>query len=123
MLNIPLMNNNILPEDTEALIKFLRTSDRFTNGPKVQEFERAWSNWLGVKHTLFVNSGSSANFITMAVLRDLYGAGEIIVPPIAWSSDIASVFAAGHTPVFVDVSLDNLAMAEEEILSDRKSVV
>lgn len=117
MLNIPLMSNNILPEDIEALIAFLRTSNRFTNGPKVQEFERAWSNWLGVKYTLFVHSGSAANFITMAVLRDLYGAGEVIVPPIAWSSDISSVFAAGLTPVFVDVSLENLAMAEDEILS------
>jgi len=117
MLNIPLMSNNILPEDIEELIDFLRTSNRFTNGPKVQEFEQAWSQWLGVKHTLFVNSGSSANFISMAVLRDLYGAGEVIVPPIAWSSDISSVFAAGHTPVFADVDLKNLAMAEKEILS------
>lgn len=117
MFDIPLMSNNILPEDIEALIDFLRESNRFTNGPKVQEFERAWSDWLGVKHSLFVNSGSSANYITMAVLRDLYGAGEVIVPPIAWSSDISSVFAAGHTPVFADVSLDNLAMAENEILS------
>lgn len=117
MLNIPLMHNNILPEDKEVLIDFLRTTDHFTNGPKVQEFERAWSEWLGVKHTVFVNSGASANFITMAVLRDLYGAGEVIVPPIAWSSDISSVLAAGHTPVFVDVDLKNLAMAEQEILS------
>lgn len=117
MLNIPLMSNNILPEDKAALIEFLQTSDRFTNGPKVAEFEQAWSQWLGVKHTLFVNSGSSANFITMAVLRDLYGPGEVIVPPIAWSSDIAAVFAAGHTPVFVDVSKNNLAMQEDEVLS------
>lgn len=117
MLNIPLMSNNIQAEDTEELIKFLRTSNRFTNGPKVQEFERTWSDWLGVKHTVFVNSGSSANFITMAALRDLYGPGEIIVPPIAWSSDISSVFAAGHTPVFADVNLANLAMSEDQILS------
>lgn len=117
MIEIPLMINNILPEDKEVLINFLRKSDRLTNGPMVQEFEHAWSDWLGVKHTVFVNSGASANYITMAVLRDLYGVGEVIVPPIAWSSDISSVFAAGHTPVFADVSLDNLAMAEDEILS------
>ncbi|MEA5040622.1 GDP-4-keto-6-deoxy-D-mannose 3-dehydratase [bioreactor metagenome] len=117
MLNIPLMSNNIKKEDIDSLIEFLKTADRFTQGPKVQEFERAWAEWLGVKHVLFVNSGSSANFITMAVIRDLYGAGEIIVPPIAWSSDISSIFAAGHTPVFVDVGKKNLAMMESEILS------
>lgn len=117
MLNIPLMSDNIQKEDVDALIGFLKETDRFTQGPKVQEFERIWSRWLGVKHSLFVNSGSSANFITMAVLRDLYGPGEIIVPPISWSSDIASIFAAGHTPVFVDVAKENLAMQEKEILS------
>lgn len=117
MLNIPLMNNNIQQEDIEDLIQFLKKTDRFTQGPKVQEFEQAWSRWLGVKHSLFVNSGSSANYITMAAIRDLYGAGEVIVPPIAWSSDISAVFAAGHTPVFADVSFHNLAMDEEQILS------
>jgi CDP-6-deoxy-D-xylo-4-hexulose-3-dehydrase len=117
MINIPLMSNNISEDDIKTLIDFLKTSDRFTNGPKVVEFEREWSNWLGVKHSLMVNSGASANFITMAVLRDLYGEGEIIVPPIAWSSDISSVFLAGHKPVFVDVDLKNLAMKEDDIVS------
>ncbi len=117
MLNIPLMKNNILPEDIEALVTFLRTEDRLTNGPKVVEFEKAWSEWLGVKHSLFVNSGASANLITMAVIRDLYGPGEVIVPPITWSSDITSVFAAGLTPVFADVNVSNMAMDEEEIIS------
>lgn len=117
MINIPLMSNNIKREDVDALIDFLEHTDRFTQGPKVKEFETAWSEWLGVKHSLFVNSGSSANFITMAVIRDLYGEGEIIVPPIAWSSDISSVFAAGHKPVFVDVNMDDLAMNEDAVLS------
>lgn len=117
MINIPLMSNNIKREDVDALIDFLEHTDRFTQGPKVKEFEAAWSKWLGVKHSLFVNSGSSANFITMAVIRDLYGEGEIIVPPIAWSSDISSVFAAGHKPAFVDVNINNLAMNEDDILS------
>ncbi len=117
MLNIPLMSDNISEEDKEILADFIRTSDRFTNGPKVREFEDEWSRWLGVKHSLFVNSGASANYITMAVLRELYGPGEVIVPPIAWSSDISSVFAAGFTPVFVDVDMSTLAMNEDEVLS------
>ncbi len=47
MLNIPLMENNINSDDKEALIDFLRSSDRFTNGEKVKEFEALWSDWLG----------------------------------------------------------------------------
>lgn len=117
MLNIPLMNNNISEEDKEELIDFIRASDRFTNGSKVREFEDAWSGWLGVKHSLFVNSGASANYITMAVLKELYGDGEVIVPPIAWSSDISSVFASGLTPVFADINISTLSMDENEVLS------
>ena len=43
----PLMENNIEKEDIDVLVDFLRTSNRFTNGPKVIEFENAWSSWLG----------------------------------------------------------------------------
>jgi len=35
--------------------------------------------WLGVKHSVLVNSGSSANLITMAALRETAGPGEVIV--------------------------------------------
>ncbi|RKI40083.1 DegT/DnrJ/EryC1/StrS aminotransferase family protein [bacterium D16-59] len=118
MLNIPLMSNNISKEDVGELITFLESSDHFTNGPKVREFEEAWNAWGGgVKHSLFVNSGSSANFMTMAGIAHLYGTGEVIVPAVTWSSDISSVIMAGHTPVFVDVSFSNIAMQEEAILS------
>ena len=117
MLDIPLMSNNILKEDLQELAAFLKSTCYFTNGPMVRAFEDAWSDWEGVKYSLFVNSGSSANFMTMAGIAHLYGTGEVIVPVITWSSDISSVILAGHQPVFVDVSFSNLAMQEEEILS------
>jgi CDP-6-deoxy-D-xylo-4-hexulose-3-dehydrase len=116
MLDIPLMKNNIKKEDIECLIDFLNKAKIFTQHDNVREFERKWSEWLGVKYSVFVNSGSSANFITMAVLKELYGKGEIIVPTITWSSDIASVITAGFSPVFVDINLKNLAMDETGIL-------
>ena len=98
MLNIPLMQGNIEKKDIEELVTFLQTTDRFTNGPKVREFEKAWSNWLSPSepmYSLFVNSGASANFMTLAAVRELYGEGEVLVSPIGWSSDISSIFAAG----------------------------
>lgn len=117
MLNLPLMNNNINQSDIDALIQFLQTSDRFTNGPKVREFEEAWSEWLGVKYSLFVNSGSSANYMTLAGIRELCGKGEVILSPIGWSSDISAVMAAEMTPVFADVDFKNFAMREDEIIA------
>jgi len=115
MLHYPLMTDNICKEDVECLIEFLKDTDRFTNGPKVREFEAAWGQWIGMEHCVFVNSGSSANFITMAAIREIYGECEVIVPPITWESDIASVIRAGLKPVFADVSMDDMAISVEEV--------
>ncbi len=56
-----------------------------------------------------VNSGASANELTMLALKHLYGDGEIIIPPLTWISDISSVIFAGFNPVFVDINLNNLS--------------
>lgn len=118
MINLPLMNDNITKDDIEVLIDFLKNNDIYTQNKNVREFERQWSQWLGVKHCVFVNSGSSANYITMAVIAELFGKGEVIVPTITWESDIASVFLAGHKPVLIDIDKKNLAMIETKILEN-----
>lgn len=109
--NIPLMTDNITRDDIDALIEFLQQDPlpRLTNGAKVEEFEEAWSEWLGVKHSVFVNSGASANYVTMQLLRYLHGPCDIIVPPLTWVSDIASVINNEHNPIFVDINLTNLS--------------
>ncbi len=109
----PLMNNNITDEDIQNLIEFLESKPKLTQGDKVIEFEKAWSEWLGVKHSVFVNSGSSANLLTIAALKEKGLSGEIIVPPLTWVSDIASVIQNGFTPKFADINLSNLAMDTE----------
>jgi CDP-4-dehydro-6-deoxyglucose reductase, E1 len=115
--NWPLMHNAITSEDRHELIDFLSNPNvRLTNGAKVREFENAWSNWLGVKHSIFVNSGASANDLTMMALAEIHGQGEVIVPPLTWVSDISSVLKAGHTPVFVDISPKSLAMDSDRIM-------
>ena len=111
-----LINNNISLTDKESLCEFIMNSDRFTNGPKVVEFEKQWSEWLGTKYSVMVNSGASANYITTSIVRDLKEpGGEIIVPPIGWVSDISSVINTGFTPVFVDVNLDSMAISYDNI--------
>lgn len=114
-MRYPLISNNVTKEDINCLIDFLKDSDRFTNGPKVREFEEEWSKWLGVNYSLFVNSGASANFITLAGIKELYGDGEVIVSPIGWESDVASIIRAGLKPVFVDVNIHNLSADIEDI--------
>tara|TARA_R110000744_G_scaffold2337_1_gene9506 strand:+ start:3066 stop:4226 length:1161 start_codon:yes stop_codon:yes gene_type:complete len=114
--NWPLINDNILQSDKEVLSDFILNSNRFTNGPKVKEFEEAWSKWLGVKYSVMVHSGASSNYITTAIVREKKGnGGEVIVPPIGWVSDISSVINTGYTPVFVDVDLNTMAISYENI--------
>ena len=112
----PLINDNITHKDKQVLANFVLNTNRFTNGPKVKEFEKAWSEWLGVKYSVMVGSGAAANYITTAIVRELKGqTGEIIVPPIGWVSDISSVINTGFMPVFVDVDLDTMAISYENI--------
>jgi len=110
MFNWPLMENNITREDLD----------------NVRAFEEEWSQWLGVRYSVYVNSGASANLITIAILKQLYGTGEIIVPTLTWVSDIASVLQHGFTPVFVDINPRNLCMDDQQViekLSDKTKAV
>lgn len=114
----PLMKNNVSRADLDTLIEYLKQDDpKLTHGPKVREFESAWSSWLGVKYSVMLNSGASANDLIMAALGELRGQGEVIVPGLTWVSDIASVLHAGHTPIFVDIDPRTLGMSTSAILS------
>ena len=128
-LKLPLMSDNIDRDDINHLVEFLQQDPipRLTNGEKVVEFEKAWSEWLGVKHSIFVNSGTSANELTMLALKYMYpDGGEIIMPPLTWISDINSVLFAGFDPVFVDINLKNLSFdmdkLETKVTSKTKAI-
>jgi CDP-6-deoxy-D-xylo-4-hexulose-3-dehydrase len=116
VFNWPLINDNITNDDKKVLADFVLNTNRFTNGPKVKEFEKKWSEWLGVKYSVMVGSGAASNYITTSIVRELKGQkGEIIVPPIGWVSDVSSVINTGFLPVFVDVDLDTMAISYENI--------
>jgi CDP-4-dehydro-6-deoxyglucose reductase, E1 len=116
-LDWPLMKNNISRADLDAVCAFLQQDDPvLTQSRQVRSFEDEWSAWVGVRHSVFVNSGSSANLLTLAALKELHGGGEIIVPTITWVSDIAAVLHCGFTPVFVDIDPRTLGMDHRQVL-------
>lgn len=121
-MNWPLMNNNITREDLDTLIEFLKQDNPIlTQSKNVRAFEAEWSQWLGVKYSVFMNSGASANLLTMAALKHLYGDGEVIVPTLTWVSDIASVIQNGLKPVFVDIDNKHLGMDVDQVISKMNS--
>ena len=119
-INHALMDNNFTKSDMDSVAKLIRQKNIIlTQSNKVKEFEKKWSNWVGVKYSVFVNSGSSANFITISTLKILNedkNKKEIIVPSLTWVSDINSVIMNGFKPVFVDINLSNLSMNIDEVI-------
>ena len=71
MMNWKLMTDDaITQEQRNVLGDFVCNTSRITQGKLVREFENAWSEWLGCKHSVFVNSGSSANLLIVRALSD-----------------------------------------------------
>ena len=117
-LKYPLMRNNILKDDINKVINYLKKENILTQNKQVLKFEKIWSKWLGVKYSVFVNSGSSANLLSIQLLKIKYPqGGEVIVPPLTWSSDVASLIHCGFKPVFVDIDIETLGMNTDKIIS------
>ena len=112
-----LMSSNFTDNDIKEVIKLLKRKERvFTQSKNVIKFEKLWSRWLGVKYSVFVNSGSSANLLSLTILKILKGKGEVIVPSLTWVSDISSVLQNNFTPIFVDINPKNLCMSEDQVM-------
>ena len=119
-INHPLMHNNFTKQDLNKVKElFNKKNIILTQSEQVKKFEKKWSEWLGVKHSVFVNSGSSANYITIKILDIINkdkNKNEIIVPALTWVSDISSVIMNGFKPIFVDINLNSLSMDLDQVL-------
>lgn len=112
------MENTITLSDRLKMALFLLTSDKLTNGPKVREFEKKWSEWLGVKHSLYVSSGSTANTLLVSAVKEYYGLNDgdkVLVPSCTWMTNIAPVIQANLQPIFCDINLKNFSFDVDEL--------
>jgi CDP-6-deoxy-D-xylo-4-hexulose-3-dehydrase len=89
-MRVPLASTGLRPHDIASAIEVIN-SGNLTMGEQVQSFESAMAKYLGVRHFVMVNSGSSANLtIFEALLRPAIGQAslkpgdEVVVPAIAW---------------------------------------
>lgn len=109
---ITLVKDTIDKEDIDNLIEWLKTYPRLTKGPKTIEFEEKWSEWLGCKYSVFVNSGSSANLLMLYALKVMGNLRneKIVVPALAWATDMAPVIQLGFEPLICDCNMQNLSV-------------
>lgn len=119
--------SSLLPLATEtwdaaeyAALRRVMDSGRFTMGPEVKAFERAFAEHFGTRFAVMVNSGSSANLLMIAALlyhpeRKLEANCEIIVPAVSWSTTFYPVHQLGMRLRFVDIDLSTLNMTVEDV--------
>jgi CDP-6-deoxy-D-xylo-4-hexulose-3-dehydrase len=103
-----------------------------THGPEGEAFERELATFLGVRHAILVNSGSSANLVAFSALtspllpRPIVAGDEVITVAAGFPTTVAPIVQAGCVPVFVDVSLPTAnidVMRLEDARSDRTRAV
>ena len=114
---ISLVKDTIDKKDIDRLVKWLKTYPRLTKGSVTLEFEEKFSNWLGRKHSVFVNSGSSANLLVLSALQqgEYLKNNKIVVPSTAWSTDLAPVIQLGLEPVLCDSNMNDLSVDLEHL--------
>lgn len=96
---------------------------RYTMGPKVKQFEKEFCEYFKCQDAVMVNSGSTANLLILALLKEKYKlGGDIIVPAVSWSTTYFPVYQYGFKLNFVDIDKDTLNIdpkkVEEAITKD-----
>jgi CDP-6-deoxy-D-xylo-4-hexulose-3-dehydrase len=113
---INLVQDTIDQQDISSLISWLNTNPRLTKATRTVEFEQEWSNWLGCKYSVFVNSGSSANlaiFYALIVSNRLKNK-KVVFPCLSWVTTVAPAIQLGLEPILCGTDRANLGIDVEE---------
>jgi CDP-6-deoxy-D-xylo-4-hexulose-3-dehydrase len=119
MSMIKLVSDTIDKNDINKLVNWLSQDEipRLTKGDITIEFEKKWSNKIGVEHTTYVNSGSSAILLTLAALKESgkLKNNKIIVPALSWLTDVSSPIQLGMEVILCDCNLQDLSIDIEHL--------
>lgn len=99
-----LAEDTIDQQDIAELVAWLESDPHLTQGELVREFERQWAEWIGARHAVFVNSGSSANLLMYYALlvSGRLKNRKVIVPSIAWATTVAPAIQLGFEPIMCE---------------------
>ncbi len=105
--------------DTQSISGILKeiqtslTSGILIDGPNTSKFEQEFAQYVGVKHAIAVNSGTSA----LEILLRIYGVEgkEVIVPTNTFVATPTAVLFSGGKPVFADIREDTLCLDPMDI--------
>ena len=122
---IPIAKPLLGKEEIDAVKEVMNTG-MIAQGPKVEEFELAFSEYTGCDYTAAVNSGTAALHIALLA----HGIGkedEVITSPFSFIATANSILYTGAKPVFVDIELDTFNIdperVKEKITSKTKAIM
>lgn len=110
-MKINLAEDTIDQQDIRALTGWLQTNPWLTQGKLVREFETKWSEWLGCRYSVFVNSGSSANLLMVyAHLMKEPENKKIVVPAVSWATTVAPAIQFGMEPILCEADSETFGL-------------
>lgn len=112
-------------EEENSVLEVLR-SGKLAQGEKVEEFERDFADYIGVKHAIATNSGTSAlhtGLLACGIGKD----DEVITTPFTFIASVNSIVLCQAKPIFVDIDEDtfniNANSIEEKITKKTKAIM
>ncbi|MBI4283699.1 MAG: DegT/DnrJ/EryC1/StrS family aminotransferase [Chloroflexi bacterium] len=112
MIKYHLAEDTIDQKDIDRLVAWLKTYPRLTKDRVTLDFEEGWSRWLGKTHSVFCNSGSSANllmFYALLLSKRLRNM-KVIVPSVGWVTSIAPAIQFGFQPIMCEADQDTFGL-------------
>ena len=119
--NYKLSEDAFSKKDIDEAIKVLK-SKKITMSNKTLEFEKNFAKFVGAKYALMVNSGSSANLLSVFAScnplrkKNINKGDEAIIQGLCWSTSLWPLVQAGLKPIFVDVDVNTFNVKTKDII-------
>ncbi|MFX1474849.1 MAG: DegT/DnrJ/EryC1/StrS family aminotransferase, partial [Promethearchaeota archaeon] len=111
-------NRPVLGPEEIAIVTKILESGMLTHksgaGTYVRQFEESFSEFVGAKHAIAVNSGTAALHAALLAL-DIKPGDEVIAPPFSFIATTNMVLLCGAKPVFVDINLENYNLDPDKV--------
>ena len=124
-MKIPIARTNLTEAEINSVLEPLR-SGWLVQGPKVEQFEKKWSDFTGAKYSIAVTSCTSALHLSLVALG-IKAEDEVIVPAFTWISTANVVEHVGAKLVFCDIDINtfniDVAQIESKITKHTKAII
>ena len=114
MWRIPLFKTYWDEEDINAISNVIKRGTYWATGPEIDEFEKNITEFLGMKHAIVFNSGTSALHAAL-LAYGINSADEVIVPSFTFAATANVVSLVGAKPVFAEVEDESYGLDSENV--------